>query len=69
MTMNSSLDLYRHLLRMIRLKLPPNARSYYRSYLKNQFRGHLDETDVDRITKMHLMALEKGDWVVKKYQK
>jgi hypothetical protein len=66
---NASLDLFRSLLRCIKKQLPPNTSNYYRSYLKNQFRGHIDETDRERIACMHVMAKEKAEWILKKYKK
>ena len=65
----SSLDLYRMLLRLIDQKLPLNSKSYYRSFVKNQFISHKDETDMDRIAQMQVGAKEKAEWIVKKYQR
>uniref|UniRef100_A0A1I8I4R1 LYR motif-containing protein 9 n=2 Tax=Macrostomum lignano TaxID=282301 RepID=A0A1I8I4R1_9PLAT len=47
-TIRNPLQLYRHLLRLVRT-LPPGARPYYSNYIRQAYNSHSDETDPDRV--------------------
>uniref|UniRef100_A0A1I8HKB5 LYR motif-containing protein 9 n=1 Tax=Macrostomum lignano TaxID=282301 RepID=A0A1I8HKB5_9PLAT len=64
-TIRNPLQLYRHLLRLVRT-LPPGARPYYSNYIRQAYNSHSDETDPDRVRQIIDRALLDADWVVKK---
>jgi len=59
-------QLYRHLLRRIRL-LPDNSKPYYKNYVRQGFNSHKDESDPERVQQIINRAIEDAEWIVKKY--
>eukprot|EP00210_Caulerpa_lentillifera_P005595 g5352.t1 len=58
------LQLYRELLRSIRL-LPRDSWTYYRRYLRENFKAHAEEEDTERVQLMIKKARQDAEWVLK----
>ncbi|CAF2386650.1 unnamed protein product [Rotaria sp. Silwood2] len=61
------IQLYKYLLRQIP-KLPVESQSYYRNYVKGNFRSHADETDPERINEIVKKLYSDFQWILQKYE-
>ena len=62
-----SIALYRHLLRQIRSRLPPQTRGHYSHQARQGFVAFEDERDPSRIDEIVARATADAEWLVKKY--
>ncbi|XP_005987532.1 LYR motif-containing protein 9 [Latimeria chalumnae] len=61
-------QLYRYLLRCCR-QLPVGAvRNHYQHAIRQSFRVHSDEDDLERIQQIIKRAIEDADWIMAKYK-
>eukprot|EP01052_Picozoa_sp_SAG31_P013256 SAG31_NODE_793_length_12044_cov_12.886229_18_plen_106_part_00 len=59
--------LYRHVLRTIRMELPPESRQYYRDYARENFKCFADEEDPDRVRDLVARGYESTSFIAHKY--
>ncbi|XP_068765403.1 LYR motif-containing protein 9 isoform X3 [Struthio camelus] len=64
----SSLQLYRYLLRCCKQLPEENIRQHYRHAIRQSFKVHGDEDNPERIQQIIKRAIEDADWVMNKYK-
>ncbi|KAM6315863.1 LYR motif-containing protein 9 isoform 1-T4 [Podargus strigoides] len=65
----TSLQLYRYLLRCCKLLPEERIRQHYRHAVRQSFKVHADEDNPERIQQIIKRAIEDADWVMNKYKK
>ncbi|XP_032056581.1 LYR motif-containing protein 9 isoform X1 [Aythya fuligula] len=65
----TSLQLYRYLLRCCKQLPEENIRQHYRHAIRQSFKVHADEDNPERIQQIIKRAIEDADWVMNKYKK
>ena len=66
---DSATKLYKHLIRLVQSLPQESQREYYKSYVRNQYRSHSDETDPERIKFIIERSLHNAQWILDKYLK
>ena len=67
-SIKTPLQLYRHLMKLCNT-LPRAPRNHYKHYIRQQFKSHSDETDVNRVQEIIQRSVEDAEWILKKYKR
>jgi len=62
-----SLQLYRHLLRQIKLLPSRDMQNYYLRYVRQHFIAHREESSPERIQQLLERGKQDSEWILKKY--